>query len=133
MKTYGEGVISYDTCKVWFAKFKKVDFTFEDDPRSGRPRKLDLDVLRSTVEEGPYLTSRKLGARLGFAFETIAIGVEKLGKTSKLGRWVPLKLSYYDLSRRVITCTSLLTLQKKRHFLNSLITGDEKWVSTITL
>ncbi|XGW05793.1 hypothetical protein V3C99_016275 [Haemonchus contortus] len=33
-----------------------------------------------------------------------------------------------DLSRRVITCTSLLTLQKKRHFLNSLITGDEKWV-----
>uniref|UniRef100_A0A7I4YFL3 Transposase n=1 Tax=Haemonchus contortus TaxID=6289 RepID=A0A7I4YFL3_HAECO len=33
-----------------------------------------------------------------------------------------------DLSRRVITCTSLLTLQKKRHFLNSLITGDENWV-----
>ena len=36
MKTYGEEVISYDTCKVWFAKVKKGDFTFEDAPRSGR-------------------------------------------------------------------------------------------------
>ncbi|XGW02703.1 hypothetical protein V3C99_014603, partial [Haemonchus contortus] len=128
MKTYGEDVISYDTCKVWFAKFKKRDFTFEDAPRLGWPRELDLDVLRSTVGEDPYLTTRELGARLGFAFKPIAIGLEKLGKTSKLGRRVPRELSDYDLSRRVITCTSLLTLQKKRHFLNSLITGDEKWV-----
>ncbi|XGW09063.1 hypothetical protein V3C99_011401 [Haemonchus contortus] len=128
VKTYGEDVISYDTCKVWFAKFKKGDFTLEDAPRAGRPRELDLDVLRSTVEEDPYLTTRELGARLGFAFKTIANGLEKLGKTSKLGRWVPHELSDYDLSRRVVTCTSLLTLQKKRHFLNSLITGDEKWV-----
>ena len=55
MKTYGEDVISYDTCKVWFAKFKKGDFTFEDAPRLGRPRELDLDVLSqppSFWEEG---------------------------------------------------------------------------------
>ena len=42
MKTYGDDVISYDTCKVWFAKFKKGDFTFEDAPRSGRPRQFQV-------------------------------------------------------------------------------------------
>ena len=36
--------------------------------------------------------------------------------------------SAHDLSRRVATCTSPFTFQKKFHFLDSMITGDEKWV-----
>ena len=128
MDTYGEDAISYRTCKTWFAKFKKGDFSLEDALRSGRPMELDLEVLGPIVEEDSYLTIREMATMLGYKQSTIVREMEMLGKVAKLGRWVPHELYAYDLLKRVDTCTSLFTFQKKLHFLNSMIIGDEKWV-----
>nr|CDJ81895.1 similar to SET domain and mariner transposase [Haemonchus contortus] len=43
--TYGADAISYDSCKIWMAKFKKGDFSLQDAPRTGRPIELDLKLL----------------------------------------------------------------------------------------
>nr|CDJ94844.1 transposase [Haemonchus contortus] len=62
--TYGADAIFYDTCKIWMAKFKKGDFSPQDAPMSGRPMRVDLKLLRSTVEEDPYASTRELAAML---------------------------------------------------------------------
>ncbi|KAL6264198.1 hypothetical protein P5V15_004280 [Pogonomyrmex californicus] len=41
---YGENV-SHTTCKRWYQKFRQGDFSLEDEPRAGRPQKIETDTL----------------------------------------------------------------------------------------
>ncbi|VDO22447.1 unnamed protein product [Haemonchus placei] len=45
---------------------------------------LDFEVLRSTVEEDPYLTTIVMATMLGYHQSTIVCGVDQLGKPSPL-------------------------------------------------
>ena len=57
--TVGEGVLSIRTAQHWFNHFKSDSFELDDLPRSGRPLKLDVDLLRQLIED-PRLTLRWL-------------------------------------------------------------------------
>ncbi|GFX21374.1 histone-lysine N-methyltransferase SETMAR [Trichonephila clavipes] len=43
-------IVSYDTVKVWFRKFKARSFDIEDDPRSGRSIEVNCDQLKQIID-----------------------------------------------------------------------------------
>ena len=59
--TYGNNVISVKTCRRWFSRFKKNDFTLKDDQRCGRFKGLNSEELPAVINKDPSKTSRELG------------------------------------------------------------------------
>ena len=62
--TYDTDAPSQATIYRYVARYKEEDHSFEDEPKSGRPRELDLDKLREIVKDDPYLTTRNMGTVL---------------------------------------------------------------------
>lgn len=127
-QAFGEGTVSQRTCFHWFSRFTLGDYSIEDKPRSGRPSNLDEDALRRLIEANPRLTTREIGITLGCSHSIIEDHLVTIGKVSKLGSWVPHELSQKDLDQRADICTNLLSKQRHFQWLNSIVTGDEKWV-----
>jgi len=51
-----------------------------------------------------------------------------MGKVQKIGKWMPHELNDRQMERRQNTCQILLARQKRKSFLNRIVTGDEKWI-----
>ena len=60
---YGDKV-SVRVCQQWFKKFRAGNFNIEDEPRSGRPKNLDDDVLQTDIKANPKTTLKELSYRL---------------------------------------------------------------------
>lgn len=129
LKVFGEGTVSDRTCRRWFEKFERGDFDLSDQPRSGRPSLIDDDIVKTMLEQDPFLTSSEIAERLNSAQQTISDHIRKIGLVWKYSRWVPHELSQKNLDDRVVICTSLLARNKIEPFLNRMITGDEKWIT----
>jgi histone-lysine N-methyltransferase SETMAR len=125
---YPDDCPSYRTIERWYANFEKEKYCIDDEARPGRPCDLDLEKLKSLVESDPFQSTRSMAAALGFEHHTICTGLHKLGKAKKLGRFIPHHLSIFDYDRRIDACSTLLTFQKGKNWLNHIITGDEKWI-----
>ena len=59
---------------------------------------------------------------------TVFRHLKEIGKVSKFGKWVPHQLTEKQQIERVNNATSLLTKQHAEHFLERVITRDEKWI-----
>lgn len=127
-QAFGEDVASLKTCYNWYSRFASGDYAVEDKPRSGRPSEVDNDALRELVESDPRLTVREMSSILGCSHSTIADHLAKIGKVSKLGSWVPHELTQKDRDQRSDACTLLLSRRRHFNWLDSILTGDEKWV-----
>ncbi|KAL6265755.1 hypothetical protein P5V15_002561 [Pogonomyrmex californicus] len=46
---YGENAVSHTTCKRWYQKFRQGDFSLEDEPRAGRPQKIETNELQALL------------------------------------------------------------------------------------
>ena len=57
-EVYGDKV-SVRVCQQWFKKFRAGNFNIEDEPRSGRPKNLDDDVLQTDIEANPKTTLKE--------------------------------------------------------------------------
>lgn len=125
---FGNDIISERVCQNWFLRFKKGDCSLSDKPRSGRPSTVDNDALKNLVEESPRSTTREYAETLGCAQSTVVTHLESLGKVPKLGVWVPHLLSQRNREQRLDACTSLLSYSRRTDWLDTVITGDEKWV-----
>lgn len=125
---FGEGTMSVSTANAWFQRFRAGDESLEDLPRSGRPSDFDEDQLRAVVEADPHLTTREIAAQLGVSQSTIVARLRSIGKVCKLDKWVPHQLSDFDRQRRAEAATSLLSFRRTTGWLDSIVTGDEKWV-----
>ena len=125
---YPGHVPHYNTIRAWYHRFESGDYSLEDAERSGRPVELDLTRLEQLVESDPFQGVRDMAQTLGVHHRTIETGLRTLGKVKKLGRFVPHRLSQFDLDRRVDMCTTLLTLHRRMTWLDQIVTGDEKWV-----
>jgi [histone H3]-lysine36 N-dimethyltransferase SETMAR len=125
---YPGHVPHYNTIRAWYHRFESGDYSLEDAERSGRPVELDLTRLEQLVEGDPFQSVRDMAQTLGVHHRTIETGLRTLGKVKKLGRFVPHRLSQFDLDRRVDMCTTLLTLHRRMTWLDQIVTGDEKWV-----
>ena len=126
--TYGSDAISDSNCRKWFARFRSDDRTLEDLERDGRPETIDRCAFKEAVDADPFLTTRDLEDMFDCSLGTVSNVLNEIGKVKKLGRWVPHKLSQKNTNQRLVTCSSLLSMSKKKSFWTSILTSDEKWI-----
>ncbi|EFO85388.1 hypothetical protein CRE_04434 [Caenorhabditis remanei] len=128
VEVYKDNAPQRQTISRWVRRFKNKDFSLAEEPRSGRPMELDIDKLREVVESGPFQFIRELTTVMGSTHSAVKRGLGALGKVKKIGRWIPHKLSDFDLERRVDMSLQLQTLHPNFNWLDHLVTSDEKWV-----
>jgi len=51
VEVYGDTAPTDKSCKEWFRRFKDGDFSVEDKPRSGQPKKFEDKELETLLEE----------------------------------------------------------------------------------
>ena len=99
----GQHVISTTTACYWFSRFRKGNYSLQDEPRSGRPTEINLDSLKQVIEEEPTLTTRNVASKNGCVQACIVYHFQKLRLVSKLGQRVPHDLN--DVQKKsVSTC-----------------------------
>ena len=127
-EVYGEHALAKQTCQKWFSWFKSGNFKLEDKERSGQPKKFEDQELESLLDEDPCQTLQDLVESLGVNFSTVSKRLKVMGIIQKQGNWVPYELKPKDVERRFFTCEQLLERQKRKGFLDRIVTGDEKWI-----
>ncbi|XP_071033855.1 histone-lysine N-methyltransferase SETMAR-like [Parasteatoda tepidariorum] len=125
---FGKDVVHVHTCQRWFSKFRSGDLSLKESDRSGRPSKIDNDVLRSMLENNPHLPSREIAEEFGIYYTTVGDHIKSLGFVLKLSVWVPHELREKNFSDRVRMCSKHLIRHNAQPFLDRLVTGDEKWI-----
>ncbi|EFN88623.1 Histone-lysine N-methyltransferase SETMAR, partial [Harpegnathos saltator] len=61
---YGENAASHATCKRWYKKFRQGDISLEDEPRAGRPQKIETDKLQTLLDINFAQTEKELAELL---------------------------------------------------------------------
>jgi transposase len=57
----GEGIVSVNTVQQWTSSFRNRKTNLDDEPRRGQPRQNEkLSVIRTIIEENPYLLQKKI-------------------------------------------------------------------------
>ena len=87
VEVYGDTAPTDKSCREWFRRFKDGDFSVEDKPRSGQPKKFEDKELEALLEENQSQTQEKL-AELGVSQQAVSIRLRVMGmnsKTRKLG------------------------------------------------
>ncbi|KAK6757894.1 hypothetical protein RB195_015613 [Necator americanus] len=114
-------------CAPGSKRFKAGNKKLEDEPRSGRPTAISFDELKNLAEQHPYEGVRYFAARLGCSLSTVSNGLRSVGMVKKLVQWLPHALSDGNRQRRLNICTQLLSRSRKFDWLDTIVTGDEKW------
>ena len=127
-KIYGESAPALRTCQYWFQRFKAGNFSVEDEERSGRPENFEDKELQALLDEDPTQSENQLAQALGVDRSTVSRRLKKMGKILKESKWVPYKLSESAIENRFNICNSLLSRNRRKAFLNKIVTGDEKWI-----
>ena len=86
---YGEGTITDRAVQNWFVKFRFGDTSLKDEPRPGRSSEFDAEAFNSLVDCNARQSTLELADKLNMSRSTICRHLEKMGKVSKLGVWVP--------------------------------------------
>ena len=94
---------------------------------------MSKSLRRGQVEEhrgrGPEAHRQGVGRHLQLLSGEHLHHLHAIGKVSKLGRWVPHRLSDKNKADRVTVATKLLDLYEKGELkLDDILTSDEKWV-----
>lgn len=73
----------------WFTKFYSGKISSEDEPRQGYSLDVDEESLKSLVESNLQENTWELAKILNTSQSTIYQHLQKTGKISKLGVWIP--------------------------------------------
>ena len=125
---WGQNSVGESTVQQWFKKFRSGDISLEDAPRSGRPRALQDNELRTLVEDDPSQTARGIAQKLGVSHHAVLHGLKRIGKVKKLEKWVPHDLNDRQKLSRFEVCSSLILRNQNDPFLDRIVTCDEKWI-----
>jgi len=63
VEVYGDTAPTDKSCKEWFRRFKDEDFSVEDKPRSGQPKKFEDKELEALLEEDQQPVIRRSNVR----------------------------------------------------------------------
>ncbi|XP_029639658.1 histone-lysine N-methyltransferase SETMAR-like [Octopus sinensis] len=127
--TYGDDIVNERSCRRWFSRFRIGDFTLKEEPKEGRPKKLDSKMSEALVSENPAVTTRELVEQLNVAHTTVVCQPAKTHwKDFSSWKMGPHELSPENRQQRAACCQSLLSQHFQTTFLDRLVTGDEKWI-----
>jgi len=76
--------------------YKDGDFSVEDKPRSGQPKKFEDKELEALLEEDQSQTQEELAKSLGVIQQAVSIRLRAMGMIQK-GNWVPYELTPRDV------------------------------------
>lgn len=79
LKVFGEGIVSDRIRRRWFEKFETGDFDLSDKPYSGQSSLIDDDVIKTMLEQDPFLTTSEVTKRLNSTQKTISDHIRKIG------------------------------------------------------
>ena len=125
---YGDNAIGESTVRWWFGRLGTGNFNFKDEHWSGRPSKLNNDVLATKTERKTRQT-RELAEELDISKSTVHEHLVSLGYTSRYNVWVPYKLSEKNCLDRYFNREMPLKWNESMPFLKTLVTGNEKWIA----
>ena len=127
VEVYGDTAPTDKSCKEWFRRFKDGDFSVEDKPRSGQPKKFEDKELEALfeIEENQSQTQEEFAESLGITQQAVSVRLKAMGMIQKQGNWVPCELKPRDVEKRFFTCEQLIQRQQRKSFLR-IVTGDEK-------
>lgn len=125
VRVFQEGAVTLRTVQNWFARFRSGDMSLTDKPRPGQPKKVTDEQLLAI--DGTKST-RQIADQYGVAQSTIVQRFSHLGIRKRSPRWIPHRLTSNNKKKRITVCTSLLSKNKTRGFLEQIVTGDEKLV-----
>ncbi|EGI67651.1 Mariner Mos1 transposase, partial [Acromyrmex echinatior] len=78
--------------REWFRRFKDGDFSVEDKPRSGQPKKFEDKELEALLEEDQSQTQEELAESLGVIQQAVSARLKAMRIVQKQGNWVPYEL-----------------------------------------
>ena len=64
VEVYGDTALIDKSCREWFRYFKDGNFSVEDKPRSGQPKKFEDEELEILLEEDQSQTQEELHWRI---------------------------------------------------------------------
>ena len=102
VEVYGDTAPIDKSCREWFQCFKDGDFSVEDKPRSGQPKKFEDKELQALLEENQSQTQEELAESLGVIQQAVSVRLRAM--IQKQGNWVPYELKPKDVERRFFTC-----------------------------
>ncbi|KAK6741636.1 hypothetical protein RB195_009480 [Necator americanus] len=106
-QVFGTEAPSERSVRVWFQRFKVGNEKLED-------------------KSGDRLQYRSTKWRI-WQSSIYCNGPRSLGIVKKLGQWLPHALGDSNRQRRLDICTQLLSRSRKFDWLDTIVTGDEKW------
>jgi len=83
---YGENAVSHTICKRWYKKFRQEDFSLEDEPRAGRPQKIETNEFQALLDINSAQTEKELAEQLDVTQQAISIRLHMMGKVQKESR-----------------------------------------------
>ncbi|GFT06870.1 histone-lysine N-methyltransferase SETMAR [Trichonephila clavipes] len=111
---HDEHTISVRTAQKWFKKFKVGKSSIDD------------DILQNLEESEQQLTVGQIAEKMNSSHGTVFHHLKKIGKVSKLGKWVPHELSEANCQQQINIYTYLSSRFERESFLDRLVTGDKK-------
>ena len=137
---YGENVMNERNVRKWCERFRNTKrVNVHDEERSGRPSIINEDLLKKVDEE--IKNNRRVTiSELTRIFPGVSRAVigrivhDHLGFRKVCARWVPYALSERHKQIRMGSALEFLMRYKENgdEFLNSIVTGDETWISYYT-
>ncbi|XP_029653760.1 histone-lysine N-methyltransferase SETMAR-like [Octopus sinensis] len=118
---FGEDLANERTVRRWFEKFWSCEFPLENQLHGRRETKVDNDELETVVEADISQTTRALTARFDVSIPVVLDHFKQIGKVKKLDEWVPYELNELQITRRLETCSSLLSQHKSEPFLRCML------------
>jgi len=88
------------SCREWFRRFKDGDFSVEDKPRFGQPKKFEDKELEALLEEDQSQMQEELAESLRVTQQAVSVRLRAMGMIQKQGNWVPYELKPRDVERR---------------------------------
>ena len=76
LKVFGKGIVSDRTCRRWFKKIETGDFDLSN---MVEPSLIGDDVVKTMLEQDPFLTTSEIAERLNSAQQTISDHIWKIG------------------------------------------------------
>jgi len=77
---HGENAVSHTTCKRWYQKYRQGDFNLEDEPRAGRPQKIETNELQALLDINSAQTEQELAEQLGIRQQAISVCLHTMGR-----------------------------------------------------
>lgn len=80
---YGNEALKKRQCQNWYAKFRRGNFSLNDEPRSGRPLDLYDDQIREIMELDRHITTRQLAEKLNVSHACIEKRIKQMEYVKK--------------------------------------------------